>query len=101
MQIPVLIEPLQGGQFRAKAGEPFVESADGSTAQEAVQLLEDALRARLNAGSRLEVIELPNGAASCSSGKLELEPLPDDDWFFQTMREAIVENRRKEDEAEG
>jgi hypothetical protein len=101
MQIPVLIEPLKNGQFRAKAGEPFVESADAPTAQEAVQLLEEALRARLSDGGRLEVIELPNGTEACSSGKLELEPLPDDDWFFQTMREVIAENRRREDEAEG
>ena len=30
---------------------------------------------------------------------LQLEPLPADDWFFGTMREAIAENRRREDEA--
>ena len=31
---------------------------------------------------------------------LRFEPLPDDDWFFQGLRDAIAENRREEDEAE-
>jgi hypothetical protein len=30
---------------------------------------------------------------------IPLEALPVDDWFFQTMRDTIAENRRREDEA--
>jgi hypothetical protein len=101
MQIPILIEPLEDGRFRAKAGEPFAVSADGLTAAEAAQRLEAVVRERLNTGSLLGVINLGNGAVLPSSADLHLEPLPDDDWFFQTMREAIAENRRREDEAEG
>jgi hypothetical protein len=100
MQTPILIEPTQEGHFRAIAGEPFAASAEGLTAQEAVQLLEGVLRERLNRGSRLGVIELENGTAPASD-KLALEQLPDDDWFFQTMREAIADNRRREDETQG
>ena len=33
--------------------------------------------------------------------RFHLDPLPDDDWAFRTMREAIAENRRREDEAAG
>ena len=101
MQIPILIEPLESGRFRAKAGEPFAVSAEGLTAEEATQRLERVVRDSLSAGSRLGVIELGNGAAPSSSEKLQLDPLPNDHWFFQTMRESIAENRRREDEAEG
>jgi hypothetical protein len=30
---------------------------------------------------------------------LQLEPLPDEDWFFATLRQAIAGNRQREDEA--
>jgi hypothetical protein len=100
MQIPILIEPLEDGRFRAKAGEPFAASADGLTAEEAAQRLEAMVRDRLNSGSLLSVIDLGNGTAPTPTAGLQLEPLPDNDWFFHTMREAIAENRQREDEAE-
>ncbi len=40
-------------------------------------------------------------AAFPPSDLLRLDPLPDGDWFFQTMREVIAENRRREDETSG
>jgi hypothetical protein len=97
MQIPILIEAIEGGRFRARAGEPFGASAEGGTADEAAHQLEALLRNRLHAGARLAVIELGNGPQP----PWHLEPLPDDDWFFQTMREAVEENRQRENEAEG
>jgi predicted RNase H-like HicB family nuclease len=100
MQIPILIEPTEGG-FRARAGEPFGVSAEGPTAQEAARRLESMLRDRLRAGTQLALIDLGNGSPSPSPPPLHLEPLPDDDWFFRTMREAIAENRKHEDEAAG
>jgi hypothetical protein len=30
---------------------------------------------------------------------LQLEPLPDEDWFLATLRQAIAGNRQREDEA--
>jgi hypothetical protein len=30
---------------------------------------------------------------------LQFKPLPADDWFFETMRQAIAENRQREDAA--
>jgi len=32
---------------------------------------------------------------------LRFESLPGEDWFFQTMQEAIIENRQRENEADG
>jgi hypothetical protein len=101
MQIPILIEPDQAGGFRARAGEPFGVSAEGPTASEAANHLAVLLRDRLKAGARLAFLDLENGPQVIPQVPLHLEPLPDDDWFFPTMRDAIAENRQKEDEADG
>ncbi len=100
MQIPILIEPVAGGRFQAKAGEPFGLSAEGATAEAAARHLASLLRDRLQAGASLSVIDLGNGPASPPPTPLHLEPLPDDDWFFQAMRDAITENRQREDGAQ-
>ena len=73
-------------------------SADGQTATEAAQHLTVLLQNRLQAGARLAVIDLANGPPLVPSSPVQFEPLPDDDWFFQTMREAIAENRQRENE---
>ncbi len=99
MHLLILIEPIEGGRFRARSGEPFSLSAEGETAEKAVQQLENILRDRLRKGSRLALLNLGNGSPSSSPAPMLLEPLPDGDWFFQTMREAIAENRQREDKA--
>jgi hypothetical protein len=93
------IEPGEHGGFRARAGEPFGVSADGSTAREAAEHLATLLRDRLQSGAHLAFIDLPNGPQVHSPVPLQFEPLPDEDWFFETMRQAIAENRQREDEA--
>jgi hypothetical protein len=98
MELVVLLEPLEGGGFRARAGEPFGLCADGQTATEAADHLAALVRDRLKAGSRLAVINVGNGSEVLSP--LNFEQLPDDDWFFQELREEIAEQRRLEDEAD-
>lgn len=97
MHVLILIEPIEEGRFRARTGEPFGLSAEGETAEKAAQQLENILRDRMHNGSRLALLNLGNGSPSSSPAPLLLEPLPDDDWFFQTMHEAIAENRLRED----
>jgi predicted RNase H-like HicB family nuclease len=100
MHVLILIEPIEGGCFRAKAGEPFGVSAEGKTAEEATQHLKTILQERLRAGSRLALLDLGNGSPA-NLPPLYFEPVPGEDWFFQNMREAIDENRQRENEAEG
>jgi len=100
MHVLILIEPIEGGRFCAKAGEPFGLSAEGENADEAAQRLKIILQDRLRMGSRLALLDLGNGLPA-TLPPLPLEPLPGEDWFFQNMREAIEENRRRENEAEG
>jgi len=97
MRIPVLIVPIAGGRFRARAGEPFSASAEGPSAEEARHELETLLRQQLQNGHRLATIDLGNGAAEPGQAPLRFEPVADDDWFFQTMRETIADNRQRED----
>ena len=40
-----------------------------------------------------------NCPAAKTEPPLRFEPIPGEDWFFETMREAIDENRRVENEA--
>ncbi len=100
MHIPILIEPVEDGGFRARAGEPFGVSAAGSTAREAAEHLVTLLRERLQAGACLAFVDLPNGPQPVSQAPpLQLEPLAEHDWFFETVRQEIAANRQREDEA--
>jgi hypothetical protein len=98
MQIPILIEPIEGGRFRARAGEPFVLSADADTALEAARFLEQQLGDRMRAGAQIAFVHIPNGTPAFGSPP----PLPADDlyktdWVFRELQEAIAENRRIEE----
>lgn len=98
MHVLILIDPIEGGSFRARAGEPFGISAEGKTAEEAAHHLKTLLHDRLLGGSQLALLDLDTESSPVSA-PLHLEPLPDEDWFFQTMRESIAENREQEDES--
>ncbi|MHB1423949.1 MAG: DUF433 domain-containing protein [Gemmataceae bacterium] len=99
MRVLILIEPIEEGRFRARAGEPFGLSAEGKTAEEAAQQLATILRDRLQTGSRLALLDLGHGLP-LTLPQLNQELLPGEDWFFQTMREALAENRQRENEAD-
>lgn len=89
MHVLILIEPIDAGHFRAKAGEPFGLSAEGKTVEEATQQLQAVLHERLQSGSHLALLEVGNGLPA-TLAPLHLEPLPDDNWFFQILWEAIA-----------
>ena len=99
MRFPILIEPTEGGRYRAHAGSPFTLIVEGATETEAAQRLSDLIAERMKRGIRVTTISLPNAAETVSQAPLAIETLPEDDWFFRTLREAIVENRLREDEA--
>lgn len=100
MQIPILIEPTQGGRFRARAGEPFVLTADGNTSQEALHCLELLLKERLRAGAQLAIMNVPNGAtASQTQSGLLADDAYKSDWVFQELQDELSENRKLEESA--
>jgi hypothetical protein len=101
MHIPILVEPREGGGFRAKAGDPYNLCAEGTSAAEAMKHLGAQFDALMAQGRQITVLTIANGKTVVpAEPTLHFEPLPDDDWFFQGLHEAIAENRRLEDEAE-
>jgi hypothetical protein len=94
MDIPVLIEPLNGGRFRATV---FHLSAEGATIEEARHRVRDELNAVLNAGGRVATIRVPVPAwdpefpIPSAAGILKDNPL------FDEWQKAIAENRRQAD----
>src|SRR5438128_12579728 len=75
MQILILIEPRDGGGFRATAGDPFRMSADAESEEAATQQLETMLRSRLK-GTRIAVLDLGNGSTQDTKPLLKLDPIP-------------------------
>ena len=95
MQIPVLIEPLEGHGFRARLGEPFGFSAEGATRNEAVDRLKELLNMRLSAGSSVTPLEVPvslENTLSYFAGTLKDDPLLDH-W-----KQAMADYRRQVEE---
>lgn len=101
MQIPILIESIEGGRFRARAGEPFGLIAEGASCEEATRALDHLLTERLSKGVRIGWLHVPNGAPSVAASL----PFPADEHYkthpsFAEMQAAIAEFRRAEDEEE-
>ena len=100
MQIPILIEPIEGGRFRARAGEPFAQSAEAESAQEAARCLEEHLAERVRNGAHIAVVNVPNGALpSGTQATMPADEAYQTDWVFRELQEAIAENRRAEESA--
>jgi hypothetical protein len=100
MQITILIEPIKGGRFRARSGEPLPLSAEADSREEAVRHLEQLLVDRLHNGAELRAVNVPSGEPTPPPLPFPADNLYETDWVFREMQEAIAENRRLEDEAE-
>jgi hypothetical protein len=101
MQIPILVEPIEGGRYRARAGEPFALSAEGVTADAAQFQLSLLLAERVRDGARLVLLDVPEDPSSAHRVLLfRSDELYKTDWAYRELQEAIAENRRREDEEE-
>jgi hypothetical protein len=95
MQLPVLIEPLPGGNgFRARMGDPFNLAAEAGTAEEAVQRLQAEFQRRLGEGVRVAAISFGPSLATPPAGWL-----PHDDLTREWLG-AIDAYRKECDEAD-
>jgi hypothetical protein len=86
----VLIEPVAGNGYVARAGSPFNWSAEGSTPEEAVQRLQAVATAQQAAGMKAAAITMDGGGVhphAAFVGALKDSPLWDE-W-----RKAIEEYR--------
>lgn len=93
MQIPILVEPVAEKVYRARSGEPLGLTAEGATADEAVQKLREQINARLAAGSKIVPVEVPD----TSNPWLRIAGMFKDDPLFEEWQEAVAENRKTMD----
>ncbi len=94
MQIPILVEPIEGNTYRARGGEPFGLCAAGASRDEAVAKLKEQLQTRLSNGAELVTVDLEPQ----NNPWLKRAGMFKDDPYFQEVIEIMKENRRKMDE---
>jgi hypothetical protein len=58
MEIPVLLEPLPAGGFRARSGDPLDLTADGDSPATALRNLRNLIETRIATGTVLTTIEV-------------------------------------------
>ncbi|MCI0462636.1 MAG: hypothetical protein L0Z62_37280 [Gemmataceae bacterium] len=93
MQIPILIEPVAGNGYRAVGG-PSALTAEGATAEEALENLQGLLGSRLAAGARLVMLEVPGAENPWQ----KLAGMYHDDPLFDEWRQAMADYRRQVEE---
>jgi hypothetical protein len=90
MEIPVLIEPVPGSGFRAKAGALFAFTAEGSTPDEALRRFKEKILEQLIGGAELVSLDVP-----ANKPWLEAFGVFRDDPDFDAWQEAMAEYRRQ------
>ena len=96
MQIPILIERVDGNGFRSRGGEPFALSAQGATRAEVLGKLNAQLQLRLSEGA--ELLSLDVSKFVVNDPWVDCVGMFKDDPYFDEWQQAIAENRRKIDE---
>lgn len=92
MQIPVIVESLGEGGFRALAPPPFGLTAEGKSSDEAVKRLQAKMAESVSNGKQLVAVEVPAKAEHPWMpyvGQFENDPL------FEKWQAAIAEFRRE------
>lgn len=95
METPVIVEPVAGNSYRATGagGLSVGLSAEGTTAEEAIDRLAEQVRTRVNAGA--VITDMKVGATE-APWKQDAGCLRDDP-YYEAWREAMQEYRRKLD----
>lgn len=96
MDIPVLVEPLNGAGYRASTGAPLALSVEGKTEGEALQQLQGLLQERLARG---KVVLLPVAAGEHPLARFAGQFR--DDPYFEDVIEIMRERRRAEEDGAG
>jgi hypothetical protein len=96
MEVPVIIEPVTGNGYRVTGagGLSLGLTAEGATAEEALNRLAEQLRTRLDAGAKLTELSVNAEAAPWTQDAGYLR----DDPLYEPWREAMEEYRRTLDE---
>jgi predicted RNase H-like HicB family nuclease len=90
MEIPVIVEPVNGNGYRA-TWVPGGVTADGRTRDEALRAIRQAIQARLAAGTEIRTVNIPGAENSWS----RYEGVYENDPLFDEWQQAIAEYRRE------
>jgi hypothetical protein len=96
VEVPVLIEPVNGNGFRitGAGGLSVGLTAEGATVAEAMDRLAGQVRQRIDAGAKLADLDVTEQPAPWKQDAGYLR----DDPLFDAWREAIDANRRQLEE---
>jgi len=96
MELPVLIERVEGNGYRASGPGPFALTAEGATPEEALRKLREQVTSRAAAGDRFGSLEVPREEHPLApfGGYLKGHPL------LERWKQAMAEYRRERDAAE-
>jgi hypothetical protein len=81
MQVPVVIETIGEGQFRAKSFPPFTAVAEGKTTEEAISKVRAELNKEVEAGKSVVMVEIGTQKENpwlAIAGSLQDNPLVDE-----------------------
>jgi hypothetical protein len=96
MEIPILIERVEGNGYRARSGEPLVLSAEGATQAEVLRKLQEQIEARMAAGAQLvsvNVLSTQEHPSARFRGKWSK-----DDPVIQRWKQYVEDYRQKIEE---
>lgn len=93
MQIPILIERIDGNGYRARGGEPLALTAEGSSQEEAIANLKEKLQARLSGGAVVVPFDLPTKPHPLA----EFAGMFKDDPLIKEWKKSMKAYRRKRD----
>jgi len=95
MIIPVLIEPIEDGGYRASGGPPFAISVQGASREEALGRLQVEIQEKIDGGAVLVPLEVgPNLVNPWLQGAGMFRDNP----LFDAWRESIGDYRRSIDQ---
>ena len=96
MQIPILIEQLEGNGYVARGGEPLALTAEGASQDAALANLKEKLQARLAHGAVFVALELP----APSHPLAKFAGMFKDDPLLKEWKKSMAAYRRKVDKDE-
>ena len=94
MQIPVLVERLPGGAFRASTGSPLCVTAEGTSQPVALASVRELIEARLAAGASIVFVDIGPANVPLVAGAGIFDP---DDPLVQEWEKEVAEYRRQRD----
>jgi hypothetical protein len=96
MQIPIVIEAIEGGRYRARTGGPLELTVEGDAPDEVRSAMERLIGEYLRRGAQLSSINVPDAVSVRKPLRTDNAYLTDP--TYAEMQELIAQHRREEEE---